>query len=100
MLSHSTIGKTGQSWKLAIAALALLIGSVVPVFPAAGLSWTGGTMLAVGGYAFGLLLIRCPACGARWFWDALMRPEVYKAVFTETACPECDQDFDTTTRGG
>lgn len=93
MLDKSIIKRTGQSWKLLIAILALLIGSFAPAFPATGLSWTAGTVLAIAGYAFGVALIRCPGCGARWFWDALMRAELYKAVFTETTCPECKQAF-------
>ena len=36
---------------------------------------------------------RCPDCGARWFWDALMRPEIYGAVFKGSACPACQRDF-------
>ncbi|MGI9329878.1 MAG: hypothetical protein ACR2QB_04105, partial [Gammaproteobacteria bacterium] len=67
---------------------------IVPAFPASGLSWTGGTILACVGYAFGILTIRCKQCGARWFWDALMRPEIYKAVFTEPDCPGCSSDLE------
>ena len=48
-----------------------------------------GTVIAIAGYAYGVALIRCPDCGARWFWDALMDPDVYKAVFTGDACPKC-----------
>jgi hypothetical protein len=100
MLKNSIIGDTGQTWKLVIAAVALVVGSVVPAFPGAGLSWTAGTILAIGGYAFGVALIRCPGCKARWFWDALMRPELYKAVLSEPACPECSQVFNATDQQG
>jgi len=89
MLKASVIAKTGQNWKFNLALLALLAGSVVPIFPAVGLSWTAGTVLAIAGYVFGVALIRCPSCGARWFWDALMDPEIYKAVFTNSTCPGC-----------
>ncbi len=91
MYSNSAVNNSGQTWKLAIAILALLIGSIAPAFPATGMSWTTGTIIAVAGYAFGVLLIRCPKCGARWFWDALMRPEIYKAVLAGPDCPKCDQ---------
>jgi hypothetical protein len=96
MLKNSIIAISGQTWKLAVAVLALVAGSIVPAFPASGLSWTGGTILACVGYAFGILMIRCKQCGARWFWDALMRPEVYKAVFTEPDCPSCSSGSDST----
>ena len=91
MPSKSLLRNTGQTWKLVVAIGALLLGSILPAFPATGLSWTAGTMLALAGYAFGVLLIRCPACGARWFWDALMRAEIYKDVFTKPECPACRQ---------
>jgi hypothetical protein len=89
MLDNSIIKKTGQSWKLVVALVALLAGSIAPAFPETGLSWTAGTIIAIAGYAYGVALIRCPNCGARWFWDALMDPAVYKAVFTGDACPKC-----------
>ena len=99
MLKNSTVGRTGQSWKLVVAVLALVVGSTVPAIPAANMSWTVGTILAVVGYAFGVLMIRCPGCGARWFWDALMRAELYKAVLTQPVCPECGRDFSTPASG-
>jgi hypothetical protein len=89
MLKTSVIAKTGQIWKFIVALLALVAGSVVPIFPAVGLSWTAGTVMAIAGYVFGVALIRCPACGSRWFWKALMDPEIYKAVFVNPVCPDC-----------
>lgn len=89
MLDNSIIKNTGQTSKLVVAVVAMVIGSVAPAFPETGLSWTAGLVLSMAGYAYGVVLIRCPACGARWFWDAILRSEVYKAVFTEAECPEC-----------
>ena len=96
ILKNSVIANSGQTWKLVLAVLALLVGSIVPAFPASGLSWTGGSVLACVGYAFGILMIRCKHCGVRWFWDALMRPEVYKAVLTGPDCPSCSSGSDST----
>lgn len=93
MFSESVLARTGQLWKVGLAVLALVAGSVVPAFPAAGLSWTGGTILAVAGYAAGILFTRCPRCGERWFWTALMRAELYKPLFTEPRCTACGHDF-------
>lgn len=91
MLKNSIIGSTGQTWKLVVAVAALAAGSILPALPGTGMSWTVGTILALGGYAFGVYLIHCPDCGARWFWDALMRPELYKEVLTQPDCPECSK---------
>ncbi len=92
-MKNSVIVHTGQTWKLVIAVLALLAGSILPAFPSLSMSWTVGTVLAFGGYGFGLLLIRCPDCGAHWFWDAIMRAELYQALFGRPICPSCSRDF-------
>lgn len=93
MFSDSVLARTGQLWKLAIAVLALVIGSVAPAFPATGMSWTVGTVLAIAGYAFGVWAIRCPSCGQRWFWIALLDGSLYKPLFTRAECPSCGTDF-------
>lgn len=89
MLGNSVVGTTGQGWKLVAALVAILAGGVLPAFPATGMSWTVGTIIAIAGYALGVALIRCPVCKARWFWDALMQPELYKQVLTHADCPAC-----------
>jgi hypothetical protein len=92
----SVLGKTSQRWKLLLAVLALLVGSIAPAFPVSGLSWTMGTVVALAGYGLGLMFIRCPACGSRWLWDALMNAGVYKAILTRPECPSCHQLVSTT----
>lgn len=76
-MNQSVIYRTGQSWKLILGVGALLAGSILPIWPATGLDWVSGTVLAVAGYVFACVAIRCPACGNRWFWTAAMQPEVY-----------------------
>jgi len=93
MFDESVIGKTGQMWKLVVSIAALLVGSFGPFFPAIGLSWTTGTVLAIVGYCFGVVLILCPRCNSRWFWVALMRAELYKPLMTRPECPSCNHDF-------
>lgn len=93
VFSNSVIQQTGQFWKLAIAVLALLVGSFAPIWPETGISWTAGTILAIGGYIFGCLSIACPDCKKKWFWEALMRAEWYKPLFTEPTCPACSKEF-------
>jgi hypothetical protein len=94
MLKQSVISKSGQSWKLVVAIAALIAGSFAPMFPSLGLSWTAGTIIAVIGYAFGMISIRCGNCSSRWFWEAAMNVGLYKPLFKGSACPGCGHDFD------
>jgi hypothetical protein len=93
MFENSVLARTGQLWKVSLAVIALVAGSIVPAFPAAGMSWTAGTVLAIAGYAAGVLFTRCPSCGERWFWTALIRSELYKPLFTQSDCPSCHHSF-------
>jgi hypothetical protein len=94
MLSaESVIRLTGQYWKLMAGIGLLLIGSFAPLFSTIGMSWTGGTILAIAGYAFACLAIRCPGCGSRWFWQAALDAGLYRPLFTRSACPQCQRDF-------
>jgi hypothetical protein len=90
----SVIRATGQLWKLGLAIGALVAGSIAPLWPeATGLDWTSGTVLAVAGYAFGCLAIRCPGCGDRWFWSAALDAGLYGPLFGKPACPKCGKGF-------
>lgn len=77
----------------------LLVGSFVPLFESVGMSWTVGTILAVLGYAFGCLFIRCPDCGNRWFWSAALDGTLYKPLMTVPACTSCKKEFGVTGQG-
>lgn len=90
MFKNSVIRNTGQWWKLVTGIVALLLGSIAPFFEASGMSWTVGTIIAVVGYGFTLAFIRCPGCGQRWFWKALIYSEIYRPLFTEPSCPSCN----------
>ena len=92
-MSDSVINATGQMWKFVVAVAALLIGSVAPLWAASGISMTTGTVLAIVGYAFACLAIRCPGCGNRWFLSALTRADWYKPLLTKPVCPACEQGF-------
>jgi len=94
MFKDSVIRKTGQWWKLVIGIGALLLGSIAPIFAAIGMSWTMGTIIAVLGYGFSLAFIRCPECGQRWFWRALIYSEMYRPLFTKPGCPSCNFSSD------
>lgn len=93
MEQSSVIGVTGQYWKLALGVVALLAGSFVPMVERIGMSWTAGTVLAIAGYAFTCLAVRCPGCGSRWFWQAALDASLYGPLFKRSACPQCGRDF-------
>lgn len=93
MNSGSILALTGQRWKFVLGAGALLVGSFAPLLEASHLDWTSGTLLAVAGYAFVCLAVRCPHCGSRWFWQAALDASVYAPLFKGTACPACKRDF-------
>jgi hypothetical protein len=94
MFKDSVIHKTGQWWKLIAGVLALIGGSVIPLFEASGMSWTVGTIISVVGYGFVLAFISCPDCGQRWFWRALLYSEIYGPLFKKAACPNCEKVFE------
>ena len=92
-MNESVIGRTGQWWKVVLGIAALLFGSVAPLFEDSGISMTTGTLIAVAGYGLAAALIRCPGCGERWFWKALLDAGLYKPLFTQTACPACHREY-------
>lgn len=93
MLKQSVITKSGQLWKLSVAVLALLVGSFAPLYPVTGISWTAGTVIAIVGYLFGMLAIRCKGCGKMWFWEAAKDAGLYGPLFKQPICPNCGQEF-------
>ena len=66
MFGNSVVARTGQSWKLILSILLMVIGSFAPLWEGFRINWTLGTILVVVGYAFGLWYITCPKCGNRW----------------------------------
>jgi len=93
VLKESVFSQSGQNWKFYSAIAALLAGSFAPLISASGISWTSGTFIAVFGYLFGLIAIRCVSCGSRWFWEAAKDASLYGRLFRKSSCPDCDHDF-------
>ena len=93
MAQPSVISLTGQYWKLAAGVVALIVGSVAPLFESSGMSWTGGTILACVGYAYSCVAVRCPDCGSRWFWQAALDASWYPPLFKGSICPACKHDY-------
>jgi len=95
VLAQSVVQKSGQLWKFLLSLGALLLGSFAPLFPASGIGWTLGSVLAIAGYAFGIIAIRCRACGCMWFWEAAKDSRLYQRLFGQSSCPVCEHDFGT-----
>ena len=93
MFSNSVISRTRQMWKLWIGVVALIIGSIAPVFEQTGMSWTVGTIIAIVGYGFTVAFVSCPACGQRWFYKALLDAGIYGPLFRQSGCPACNHEF-------
>ena len=93
MFNNSIISRTGQIWKFVAGIAGLVIGSVTPAFEQTGMSWTAGTIIAIVGYGFTVAFIRCPVCGQRWFYKALLDAGFYGPLFRETTCPGCKHEF-------
>ncbi len=92
-MKNSVIKRSGQTWKLVLAALLMLAGSVLPLFDQLGMSWTVGTIIALAGYVLALAGIACPSCNARWLWMATLDARLYGPVFRESSCPKCETNF-------
>ncbi len=96
MFSQSIIRSTGQFWKLLFSSIAMLAGSIVPMFPSVGMGWIPGTILAAAGLAFASYSISCPNCGIRWFWKAMSNLELQGWLVwmvSRPDCPDCKKDF-------
>lgn len=94
MFSNSVISKTQQMWKLWVGIVAMVFGSIAPVFEQISVSWTAGTVIAVVGYGFTVAFVSCPACGQRWLFKALIDAGIYGPLFRKANCPTCEHRFD------
>jgi hypothetical protein len=81
-------------WKFWVGVVALIFGSVVPIFEQSGVSWTAGTVIEVAGYGFTVAFVACPSCGQRWFYKGLLDAGIYGPLFSKSSCPNCDHLFD------
>ena len=93
MFNNSVISRSGQMWKLMLAVIALLVGSFAPLAPATGITMTSGTIIAIVGYLFGMVAIRCSSCKQMWFWEAAKNAGLYGPLFKKNECPNCQHSY-------
>src|SRR4051812_6626365 len=95
---------TRQVWKLWV----MYVGAFIAIPLMAATEWFKGSLpgryhallmlcgglLALGSLAFPCIAIKCPVCGARWFWLAVNGKRAGRGVrwlFAQTACPVCSR---------
>jgi hypothetical protein len=92
---NTVIRKTGQWWKwllfqclLIVAAFAMFAGQWFTNLR--GLE-AYGALLGLLAFGFAAFFIRCPACGARWFWQAISNRNQVKwgSLMQQESCPAC-----------
>ena len=87
---------TGQMWKLAIGTVAYF--AALFLFAWGVLRGPDFQFIAAGLLTFALgvmfcsIAIRCPKCGARWYWTALRhyQPRFVSRLLLQSRCPSCD----------
>ena len=107
MFERSVITRSGQTWKMIVCAIALVI-AVGSVFLGCSrinaLTPEEFTGAVLGGAVFGIIAaavacaaIRCPNCGARWVWEAVRKQAQDKWLLWLTqlsCCPHCLQSVE------
>jgi hypothetical protein len=105
LFDKSVIKRTNQGWKLmlslaCIVAGFVLVGGLHEVLP--GFAFVGfGPRLLIGfilwgiGLVFPCVAIRCPQCGARWFWQGISGRSVtnwFPWLVGRSTCPNCEYE--------
>lgn len=75
----------------------VMLAGMVGVIGGAASSWwmaleVCGALVALVGFLGGAASVRCPKCGARFFWQALRSltfEEAMRSVLTTPVCPAC-----------
>ncbi len=99
---QSVLRRAGQAWKLQLAFVGLLVAGVLMVWAQLQItSFTAEqfTLLTLSGVLIGLvslfgacIAIRCPACRAKWLWQAVRTKHSgswLAWLLDQKACPTC-----------
>lgn len=107
MLEDSVLRGTGQMWKFYASTLILVPGTAAFAIGLVGfiLGFVSvhvaiiGAIAAAAAIAFAAFAIRCPSCGAHWYWLALRKLDRgwTGRLFDQGMCPNCQ--FRTTRHG-
>jgi hypothetical protein len=99
---NAVVAKSGQDWKIHVFFAASMIGGVLMlcglrIHTNAGflVCMLSGVLLELGSLAAVCLAVRCPRCGARWFWMAVSSQKSdqwLKWLYAQSECPKCGYD--------
>lgn len=104
MFERSIVVRSGQLWKLLVG---FALTSAGPISVGVALKYSseidagtfgplvlGGLGASIIGMCFLALSIRCPKCGARWFWQAVSKQDSGKWLLWlmgRDRCPDCEK---------
>jgi hypothetical protein len=101
-IRDSLLYHTGQAWKYWMHIWSTLVGVFLAFLAIwfGGVSPTGyymllllaGLTITVIGIVFAVFSIKCPNCGARWYWSAVTKKHEIGGInwfLTLKACPVC-----------
>ena len=99
---QSILRKSGQWWKFILSVTLTLFGGLIMLYGLAGARGAspeillkailGGSGLALLGFTFGCIAIRCNKCGTRIFWHAVYRQKSQSWLMwllRTSDCPNC-----------
>ena len=98
MISTWVVQRTGQMWKFHLGTFAHTVGVVLVFWGAFDGLKTGNYTIFLLGLAVGLVAatfcsatIRCPKCGAHWYWKELrtFQKGWARRVMRQPKCPVC-----------
>lgn len=98
---ESILYRTGQKWKFWLMPLCVWVGIAMMLIASwlkdrLETSWLLGAiffaaLMILGGFVLPAIIIKCPNCGARWFWLAVTKQQSknwFRWLF-QTGCPVC-----------
>jgi hypothetical protein len=103
----SYIVKSGQAWKVWVAAVLILLGGGAICFAltfsksvsdaTAGIAFLSGMIASIVGFAWGSLSVVCRSCGNRLVWQAMKEEHAnawLETIITRNSCKKCNHNFD------
>ena len=100
--TNSLLQKANQAWKLKALYAAIAVSGVLMLFAQwriasltpnqFALAMLSGVAIGLGGLVASCLFIKCPTCGARWFWHAVSTKHSGSWLHwleSQESCPVC-----------